>query len=388
VAPVSHLGSLVFIVMSSFSFTVRQLSLAAPLIALGAIGVPSGAYAQTPVPVRIQLTLNENPYGPSPMAVKAIEEALPLLSRYTGAEAAAALTAQLAKKEGVAPEQIVLGDLLAPLGFHLGLRGGKGSEFVYSVPGYPAMVNAAQPVGGVVVGVPVNAKLENDLPALLAAITPRTQALFLINPHNPTGTVSDSAAFHAFVTEAAKRTLVIVDEAYLDYLPDYSARTTVSRTQAGENVLVYRTFDKFHALAGASLGYSIAPRALADFLRAQGLGSARDLSSLAIAGAGASLRDEAYAKRLRSTMASELAAWNGFLDGLKLQHTASAGNFVFFKAGHPQKAVAAALAAKGIAIGRDFAPLSDWTRITVGLPSENKSARDALREFLAGQTKP
>lgn len=336
----------------------------------------------TSVSAAIQLTLNENPYGPSPKAVKAIEEALPTLSRYTRAEAAAALTAQLAKKEGVAPEQIVLGDLLAQLGFQLGLKGGQGSEFIYSVPGYPALVNAAQPAGGVVVSVPLNAKLENDLPALLAAITPKTQAVFIVNPHNPSGTVSETAAFHTFLTDAARRTLVIVDEAYLDYLPDYEQRTAVSHTRSGENVVVYRTFDKFFGLAGASLGYAVAPRAVADFLRAKGLGSPRDLSPLAVAGARASLTDEVYAETLKTTMAKELAAWNTFFEQHGLEHTPSVGNFVFFKAGRPQRDVAAALEARGIAIGRDFSPLNDWTRITVGLPEENRAARNALAAFL------
>lgn len=364
------------------SVRVSALLIAAPLFFSGA----ARALAQ-PAPIKVQLTLNENPYGPSPKAIEAIEKALPSLSRYTSADAAAALTAELAAKEGVAPEQIILGDLLAPLGFHLGLRGGKGSEFIYSVPGYPAMVNAAQPVGGVVVSVPLDAKLENDLVALSAAITPKTQALFLINPHNPSGTVSDTAAFHAFLTETSKRTLVIVDEAYLDYMSDFAARTAVTHTRAGENVLVYRTFDKFYGLAGASLGYSVAPRPIADFLRAQGLGSPRDLSPLAVAAARASIKDDAYAKKLRATMDKELAAWHAFLDQHKLTRTQSAGNFVFFKAGYPQKEVAAALSAKGIAIGRDFSPLNEWTRITVGLPAENQAARAALKAFLEAAKK-
>lgn len=355
----------------------RRLALAA---AFGA----TVALAHTAAPqAAIQLTLNENPYGPSPRALQAIEAMLPQLGRYTTPEAAAKLTAELAKREGVPAEQIVLGDLLAPLGFHLGVRGGKGAEFVYSIPGYPALVNAAQPVGGVVVGVPLDDKLENDLPALLRAITPKTQALFLINPHNPTGTVSDTEAFHRFLTEASRRTLVIVDEAYLDYMSDFAARTAVSHTRAGENVLVYRTFDKFHAMAGASLGYSIVPRELGEFLRARGLGSPRDLSPLAVAGATASVQDDVYAARLRTALDHELRLWNAFLDEHKIEHTLSAGNFVFFKAGKPQREVAAALAREGIAIGRDFPPLGDWTRITIGLPEENRAARAALSRFLS-----
>lgn len=348
---------------------------------------PVVTWAQTTAPATIQLSLNENPYGPSPKAVMAMEEVLPRLGRYVPSDAVERLTQDLARREGVSPEQILLGDLLAPLGYQLGLRGGTGSEFVYSVPGYAVLVNAALPAGGVVVEIPLNARLENDLPAMLGAITSRTQAIFAINPHNPSGTVSDAAEFHRFLTEASRRTLVIVDEAYLDYLDDFAERTAVAHTRAGENVLVFRTFDKFFAMAGASLGYAVAPRPLADFLRTQGLGSRLGLSSVAVAGAAASIHDRAYADSLRVRIRKELRLWNRFMDEHRIEHTASVGNFVFLKAGRPQQEVAAALTRDGISIGRNYPPLGDWTRITIGLPEENAAARESLLQLLSSMNR-
>lgn len=157
-----------------------------------------------------RLSLNENPFGPSPAAIAAIRENLDGLARYTGDEAAA-LVEQISALERVPADQIVLGEILEPLGLQLALAGGPGGEFVYSVPGYTALVDAAQPAGGVVVAVALDAELRNDLAALRAAVNARTRALFLVNPHNPTGTVNEPAALRTFVREASRQTLVIVE---------------------------------------------------------------------------------------------------------------------------------------------------------------------------------
>ena len=120
------------------------------LAGLAALALTGAALAQPAAPVR--LTLNENPYGPSPEVVKALQADLGGLFRYVGDEAAA-LTNQIAAFEGVAPEQVVLGEILDPLGTHLSLQGGPGGEFIYTVPGYPALVDAGARVGGVVVAI-------------------------------------------------------------------------------------------------------------------------------------------------------------------------------------------------------------------------------------------
>jgi histidinol-phosphate aminotransferase len=316
------------------------------------------------------------------LVAPAVQADLKELYRYTTTDEAAGLIAQLAQKEGVAPEQIVLGDLLEALGLHLSLQGGPGSEFIYSVPGYPALVDAAARVGGVVVSVPLDAKLENDLAAISAKVTPRTKAIFLVNPHNPSGTVSDAVKFAAFIRTVSRQALVIVDEAYLEFSDDYPGRTAAALTRAGENVLVYRTFAKAYGLAALSLGYAVAPRPVADFLRKQGLGGARELNRLAIVAASASLRDAGYIERVKASVADERARWNTLLDELKLKHTDSQANFVYFDAGRPHAEVAAALKSAGVQIGRAFPPYDHWVRITIGLPAENSLAQSALRESL------
>jgi histidinol-phosphate aminotransferase len=354
------------------------LAASAALAFAGAAVAAQSAPAAPPV----RLTLNENPFGPSPLVGPAIRGSLTGLSRYVGDEAAA-FVAQVAAYEGVAPEQIVPGELLEPLGLHLSLRGGPGGEFIYTVPGYPALVDAAARVGGIVVSVPLNAKLENDLPAIAAKVNARTRAVFLVNPHNPSGTVSDAAEFVATVKKISRQALVIVDEAYLEFSDDYAKRTLVPLTRAGENVLVFRTFAKVHGLAGLPLGYAVAPREVADYLRQQGLGFPRDLNRLALVAGSASLRDTDYIPRIHQVVTAERVKWHAVLDRLKLRHTDSQANFVYFDAGRPQPEVAKALLAEGVAIGRAFAPYDTWVRITIGLPAENARAQAALEKFLA-----
>lgn len=348
------------------------------LLALSLVGA---AWARADAPAPVRLTLNENPYGPSALVAPAIAAGLDNLYRYTGDEAEA-FTRQVAELEQVAPEQVIVGELLEGLGIALGGKGGPGGEFIYSVPGYPLLVDAAARVGGVVVGVPLDAHLANDLGAIEAKVGPRTQAVFLVNPHNPSGTASDAEAFRAFVRRVSRRAVVVVDEAYLEFSDDYATRSVVDLVRAGENVIVFRTFAKVHALAGLPLGYAVASRPLADLLRRAGLGNPRDLNRLALAAASASLRDRDYIPRVHAAVAAERKAWTAFLDELGLRHTDSQANFVYFDAGRPHAEVATALAKAGVVVGRAFAPYDRWIRITVGLPEENRRAQAALRAAL------
>ena len=141
---------------------------------------------------RIRLSLNENPFGPSPLALQAIKAHLAHLSRYAGEEVAE-LTKTIAERDNIPIEQIVLGEVLDVLGLYLSANGGPGGEFIYSEPGYTALVNAVAPAGGVVVGVPLNERLENDLPTIATKVNVHTRAIYLINPHNPISTVSEAA---------------------------------------------------------------------------------------------------------------------------------------------------------------------------------------------------
>lgn len=349
--------------------------------AAAAGGLLPSAIASKPGRNHIRLSLNENPFGPSPFALEEIKVQLADLSRYAGEEVNE-LTKTVAERESIAAEQIVLGEILDVLGLYLSANGAPGGEFIYSEPGYTALVNAVAPAGGVVVGVPLNKRLENDLPAIAGKVNAHTRAIYLVNPHNPTGTVSDAAQFIDFVYELSKRALVIVDEAYLEFTPDFNRRTVAGLVRSGAQVAVFRTFSKIYGLASLAIGYTLAPRTFAAALKQFGVGAFYGLNRLSLVAANASLKDSTYVAIVRDKVATERNAWHDLFRTLNVRFAESHGNFVFFDSGRPHRVVAEALEARGIEIGRAYPPLDTWVRISIGLPEDNMIARQAVAALL------
>jgi histidinol-phosphate aminotransferase len=341
-------------------------------------GISASPAADKPL---VRLSLNENPFGPAPSVAAAIERELANLSRYTDA-AFDELLSLIAAKEGVPRDQIILGEILEPLGNHLGLQGGPGGEFIYSDPGYTALIDAATALGGVGIPIPLDRTMQNDLTAMGAKLNERTRALFLVNPHNPTGTVSDADELKRFVRTVSARTLVIVDEAYLEFATAYSSRTLADLVRAGENVIVFRTFAKAYGLAGLDMGYGLVPRRIARALDKQGLNNPHLFNRLAVAAALASLKDSSYIADVVAKVSHERQIWSALLKELKVPATASSGNFVFLETGMPHVEFAEALLEESIDIGRAFPPYDRWARISIGLPQENVRARAAVRKIL------
>ena len=333
-----------------------------------------------------RLSLNENPYGPSPAAVAAIQREFGNLCRYTGVEYDALVSA-IAAREAIPPEQIILGEILEPLGTHLSLQGGVGGEFIYSDPGYTALIDSAVAVGGRAVGVPLGAQMENDLPAILAKVNERTRAVFLVNPHNPTGIVSDADQLKTFARTTSRRALVIVDEAYLEFADHFTERTLAALVRDGEKVIVFRTFAKVYGLAGLDIGYGLLPANIAKTLNEQGSSNPHLFNRLAVVAALASLRDASYLAPVVLQVSREREKWFDSFRELKVNFTPSRGNFVFFETGLPNAEFAAALTNDGIQIGRAFPPYDHWARISIGLPEENARARAAVQTSLQSMRK-
>jgi histidinol-phosphate aminotransferase len=313
--------------------------------------------------------------------IAALQREFSNLCRYTGAEYDA-LIDLIAAREHVSKDHIILGEILEPLGTYLSLQGGPGGEFIYSDPGYTALIDAAVAVGGRAIGVPLDAQMQNDLPAISGKLNQRTRAVFLVNPHNPTGIVSDPIQLKNFAREASRRVLVIVDEAYLEFAGDFARRTLADLVRADANVIVFRTFAKAFGLAGLDVGYGIMPKPIAKALSAQGLTNPHLFNRLAIIAATASLRDSGYLAEVTRKVADERAKWFRLCGELKMNITASGGNFVFFESGVPHAEFAAAMLAQGVDIGRAFPPYERWARISIGLPEENAAARAAVRKLV------
>lgn len=351
---------------------------------LAAAAMPAPAAARATAAKDIRLNLNENAFGPSPRVAEAISARLGEVARYVDQAEVDALAAQIARQEKVAPEQIVIGEVLEALGLYLARQRAGGGNFVYSAPGYTALVDAGAPLGGVGKAVPLNERLENDLPALLGAIDERTLAVNLVNPHNPSGTVSDGPDFDRFLAEASARTLVVVDEAYLEY-DDFERLSAIRQVRAGANILVFRTLAKIYGLAGLSIGYAVAPLTLARGLREAGIGAPHSLSRLNLAAASAALGDQKHVLRVRDLTLAGRKQLHATLDRLGLAHSDSRANFVFFRSDAADH-IRAEAAARGIKLARAFPPLNDWVRITVGTPAEVDAVIGLLNQTVSPPT--
>jgi histidinol-phosphate aminotransferase len=329
-------------------------------------------------PVRINY--NENPFGPSPFAQAAIDAAQSNVPRYP-ADEIEDLLALIAKKEGVSTEHILLSagssDILTSVGMHVGLAG---REVLTGDPAYLDVVEAALAFGGHAVKVPLNARLEYDLPALESKITDRTGVIYICNPNNPTGTVLPAAALREFCKRVSAKVPVFIDEAYLDLADDYAGRTVVGLIAEGHNVIVTRTFSKVYALAGQRIGYGIMQPAMIAKLKRYNTGSAINL--LGVVAASASLRDPRHVPAMRAKISAGRDELVAGIKSLGKTCAVPQGNFVFFQTGLPNKIFAEKMEAEGVLIGRAFPPLLDWARISIGLPEEMAVCHAALKKVL------
>jgi histidinol-phosphate aminotransferase len=357
----------------------RRLLLATPSLALAA----RAAAAATPPPAAagpVRLIANENPYGPSPRALAAAEAALAEAWQYPlGRDAA--LKAAIAEREGVAANQVMLGDgsgeilRLAAMAWTAPGRG-----VVAASPTFTFLQDYARLLGAPVTAVPLDADFRHDLPALEAAVGPATGLVYVCNPNNPTGTRLAGSALRPWVARVAARAPVLVDEAYLDLRDDAADHTCASAVRAGANVVVTRTFSKLHALAGLRIGYAMGPaEAIAR------LESLRHtfLNAVGIAAATASYADLDYQALSRRRVAESLAIANAALADVGWRHTESCGNFVFFDTGKPVAAFAAAMRAAGFLVGRPFAPYDTWCRVSLGTAPQMEAFAAALRRYAA-----
>jgi histidinol-phosphate aminotransferase len=329
-------------------------------------------------PVRI--SSNENPFGPSQAAVMAMMQAMDKACRYPFSESQE-LVELIAKKEGCERENIVLGvgsgEILDITGYYYGLQKG---EIIAAEPGYTQLIRNAEGQGGKAVWVPVNKKLEHDLPAMASKVTDKTSLVYICNPNNPTGTVCNAAELKEFAKTVSKKAPVFVDEAYLDLADDYAGQTCVKLISEGHNVAVARTFSKIYGMAGLRVGYAIMPKEMADKVKPYSTGS---LNMMGVVAAVASLKDETYCAETKAKIKAGRDALIAVIKGLGKEYAEPQGNFVFFKTGLPVKMFIEKMKAENVSVGRPFAPMLDWARISIGTPEEMAVCHAALKKVLA-----
>ncbi|OGB98935.1 MAG: histidinol-phosphate transaminase [candidate division NC10 bacterium RIFCSPLOWO2_12_FULL_66_18] len=328
----------------------------------------------------VKLASNENALGPSPLALQALREALPGIHRYPDGSGHS-LRQALGRHWDVAPELVILGngsnELLELAGRCFLL---PGDEAVYAEQAFIVYDLVAQVTGAAKVRVPLT-NFTHDLDAIRAALSPRTKLVFIGNPNNPTGTAVPARALEAFLESVPSEVLVILDEAYYEYLPPELIPDALRFVRAGRLVLVLRTFSKIYGLAGLRIGYGIGPAPLVGLLN-----RAREpfnTNSLAQAAATAALSDEQHVASTRAITETGRKFLTEQCRALGLRVVPSVANFLLVDVGRPGPATADALLRHGVIV-RPMAGYGFPThlRISVGTPPENERCIAALKAVL------
>jgi histidinol-phosphate aminotransferase len=332
----------------------------------------------------IKLASNENPLGMPESARQAMLQAMADVGRYpdgNGFELKAAITA----KYDVPQDWITLGngsnDILE-LAAHAVVQ--PGQSVIYAQYSFAVYALVAQAVGAHAVVVPAK-NYGHDLRAMVQAITPDTKLIFIANPNNPTGTFIPAAEIEAFLKIVPPQVVVVLDEAYNEYLAPALQYESIAWIRQYPNLLVSRTLSKAYGLAGLRVGFGIAQPSVTDLLNR--IRQPFNVNSLAQAAAIAALNDSAFLKKSAQVNADGYRQLTQAFNAMDLEYVPSFGNFVLVKVGNDDSVGARinlALLRQGIIVrpvGNYGLP--QWLRVTIGLPDENAAFIEGLKKALS-----
>jgi histidinol-phosphate aminotransferase len=332
----------------------------------------------------IKLASNENPFGVPESARQAMAAAVAELGRYPDANGFD-LKGALSKRYDVPADWITLGngsnDILEIAAHALVERG---QSIVYSQYSFAIYALATQGVGAQHIVAPAKA-YGHDLPAMLAAIRDDTRLVFIANPNNPTGTFIPAAEIDAFLAKVPSHVVVVLDEAYNEFLAQQDQFESAEWVKKYPNLLVSRTFSKAYGLAGLRVGFAIAQPALTDLLNR--VRQPFNVNSLAQAAAIAALNDKDFVQKGAENNTAGYQQYVAAFDKLGLEYVPSYGNFVLVKVGDDAGAgtrVNLSLLKQGVIV-RPVGGygLPEWLRVSIGLPEENEAFIEALTIALA-----
>ncbi len=332
----------------------------------------------------VKLASNENPLGASPASVAAMQEAIKTIALYPDGNGFE-LKDALVKRYGVTHTNVTLGngsnDLLE-LSARAFLQ--PGDKVVYSDHAFAVYALATQAVGATGISVPAAAGFGHDLNAMLkAAKTKKVKMVFIANPNNPTGTFLAPDELHAFMRGMPENVLVVLDEAYNEYLPEDKRYDSVAWLKEFPNLIISRTFSKAYGLAGLRVGYALAHEQVTDMLNR--VRQPFNVNSIAQAAAVAALRDTSFVKKTYELNRRGMLQITEGLTKLGLEYIPSFGNFVAFRIGN-----ATAMYRRLLELGVIVRPIAnydmpDWLRVSIGLESENAKFLSALEKAISQQ---
>lgn len=329
----------------------------------------------------VKLASNENPLGPSPKAIEAVQRALQELHLYPDG-AAFELRNALAVRHGLPMSQIVVGngsdELIANLA--VAIIENPEDEIVTSECSFPCYDTAAELAPCRLVKVPLDSSWRIDLRGMAASISDRTKIVFIANPNNPTGTYVSREAMNDFLDRVSEEVLIVLDEAYFEFArSNHDYPDGREYLLQGRNVAVLRTFSKAYGLAGLRLGYGFVPEYLAkanDRVR-----SPFHVNTLAQVAGLAAIHDDAHVRRTLDNNKEGLAMLRLAFEEAGCGLTDTVANFHFVDLHRPAAPIADALLKRGFIV-RTFGSAPNHLRVTVGNPEENLAFVEAFREVV------
>ncbi len=327
----------------------------------------------------VKLASNENPLGVGPKAYAAMRDALEDIARYPDGNSFA-LRDAVSTRFSVKPDQLVFGNGSNDI-LELAARAylAPGAEAIYSQHAFAVYALVTQAVGAK--GVVIAAKdFGHDLPAMLAAINQRTRMLFIANPNNPTGTLLGKDDLLSFLRQVPKQVLVVLDEAYDEYLPDTLKSESVDWLAEFDNLIISRTFSKAYGLAGLRIGFGMAHAEVADIMNR--VRQPFNVNSVAQAAAVAALHDEDFLVRSYALNQAGMLQITQGLTKLGLEFIPSYGNFVSFRIGNAT-GIYRRLLEHGVIV-RPIAnyEMPDYLRVSIGLFAENARFLEVLEKIV------
>jgi histidinol-phosphate aminotransferase len=331
----------------------------------------------------LRLSANENPLGPSPLAVAAIRREAERIHLYPDG-GAPALAEAVAGTLGVAPTQLLFGnggdEILTLLARALL---DPGDEVIVPDPSFEPYTTTTRLAGAVVVASPLR-DYRIDLDDVLARVGPRTRLVCLSSPHNPTGTVLERDAWDRFSARCPGDVMVLLDEAYVDFIdtPHRAADGLAALRTRPESLVLLRTFSKVAGLAGLRVGYAIAGSdAIAHLERAR---EPFNVGRLAQAGAAAATGDRGHREATRRVVSAERRALAAAFEARGLHHPPTEANFFLVRLGRPAGPIVTAMRTRGVLV-RDGAAVGypEHLRISIGTPEQNAWLLAALDHALA-----
>ncbi len=328
----------------------------------------------------VKLASNENPLGASEHAIAAARAALDEIGLYPDGNGFA-LKDALVQRYGVAHNQVVLGNGSNDL-LELTARAflTVGDKAVYSAHAFAVYALATQAVGASGITVPAK-NFGHDLDAMrMTAVEQGAKLVFIANPNNPTGTFLSGAALHGFLSKLPANILVILDEAYNEYLPENCRYDSVSWLKEFPNLIISRTFSKAYGLASLRVGYALAHPQVTDMINR--VRQPFNVNSMAQAAAVAALQDTDFVRRTFELNLHGMAQIVAGLKKLGLEHIPSFGNFVSFKVPGATQIYRRMLESGVIVRPIANYDMPDWLRVSIGLETENQKFLSALTQIL------